>query len=142
MRTNGRRRRVAHVQELGLHGWFLNQISLGNVAIIVSFVITASVFYADTRSTAASQSAAIAQLAQKMTETEKSEERKERAAIAERDKLRTEVSTRAEKTADSLALINEKTAVFSAQLIAIREEIGKLSVQITNLNGVPAPARR
>lgn len=126
-------RRVAPPQQAGLQGWFLNQISLGNLVIVISFVITASIFYADTRSTAAQQTTAIAAINERLAKTEKDDDRKERAVIVERDKLRTEVTTRAEKTADSLASINEKTAVFGAQLISIREELAKISTQVSSL---------
>ena len=132
-RREVRKKTVAAKPKGAMQGWFLNQISFGNLAIIVSFVITASIFYADTRSTAAQQTTAIAAINDRLAKSEKDEDRKERAVIVERDKLRTEVTTRAEKTADSLASINEKTAVFGSQLVSIREELGKISAQVASI---------
>lgn len=133
---------AAKNQSNGLQGWFLNQISLGNLAIIISFVITASIFYADTRSSFAVQTNAMAAINERLAKAEKDDDRKERAVIVERDKLRTEVTARAEKTADSLASINEKTAVFGAQLISIREELGKISAQVASLAATSAATTR
>lgn len=116
-----------------LQRWFVGQVSLGNLVIILAGVATAVLFYADTKSTAAQQAQSIEQLKQKLTESRSVDFQKEQLASAEREKLRTDVSTRVEKTAESLANLDKNTALLASQVASMREELTKIGQQITAL---------
>lgn len=111
--------------------WFKKQITLGNLLSVATIAFGFAGFYFTTTAAISGQSDKIAVIERKIAEAEKRDERQQVAVVAERTTLRSEMTQRAEKTAEGIAELNKQTAVLSTQLNSIREELVKLGAQIT-----------
>lgn len=111
--------------------WFKKQITLGNLLSVGTIAFGFAGFYFTTTSSLGAQSDKIAVIERKLAEADKRDEKQQREVLTERTTLRTEMTNRAEKTAEGIAELNKQTAVLSTQLNSIREELVKLGAQIT-----------
>ena len=121
------------VVQVADNNWFKNQITVGNLMSVATIAFAFAGFYYNTSSSIDAQAKEIASINRKLDATEKKEEKQQREVLAERATLRTEMTTRAEKTADGIAELNKQTAVLSTQLTTINGELLKLGQQLTAL---------
>lgn len=111
--------------------WFKKQITVGNLVSVATVLVGFSGFYFNTSATLNAQANAIATIERKVGEAEKREEKKQTEVIQERATLRSEMTQRAEKTAEGIAELNKQTAVLSTQLTTINAELVKIGQQLT-----------
>lgn len=123
-------------------GWFKKQITVGNMVSIATMAFGFAGFYFNTSATLQAQAGAIATIERKITESEKKDEKQQVAVTQERQALRTEMTDRAEKTSSGIAELNKQTAVLSTQLVAIRDDLVRLSAQIGNIPGNSSTSAR
>lgn len=110
--------------------WFKKQITVGNMISVATMTFGFAGFYFNTSSALNVQAAAISTIERKITEAERKDEKQQAAVIVERNSLRTEMTTRAEKTAEGIAELNKQTAVLSTQLTTINGELVKIGQQL------------
>lgn len=126
---NRSRERVPYARE---KHWLVNQMSVGNLVSAGSVIVALTGFYFTTQGSLETQAKAIGKIEQRMSETSKELDRKEKSNDNERDKMRQEMAQRAEKTAEGIAELNKTTAVLSTQLTTISNELVKVGNQITS----------
>ena len=114
--------------------WFKNQVTAGNLISIGTMAFGLAGFYFTTTSALSVQAQNIAKIEQKLTESDKKDEKQQTAVIAERTQLRSEMTQRSEKTAEGIAELNKQTAVLSTQLTGIREELVKVGQQLASIS--------
>lgn len=110
--------------------WFKGQITLGNLVSVGTIIIGLTGFYFNTSNSIDAQAKTISKIEQKITEAEKKDEKQQQSVIAERVTLRSEMTQRAEKTAEGIAELNKQTAVLSTQLSVINSELVKIGDQL------------
>lgn len=121
------------------NNWFKNQITAGNLLSVFTIAFGFAGFYFNTASAIESQNKSIIEINRKIAENNIRDDKKETAAVSDRDSLRRDVTVRAERTAEGIAELNKQTAVLSTQLLAIRDDLVKISAQVAN---VAATTRR
>lgn len=110
--------------------WFKGQITAGNLLSVGTIVFGLAGFYFNTSSAIDAQARTISKIEQKIGEAEKKDEKQQQAVLQERTSLRTEMTQRAEKTAEGIAELNKQTAVLSTQLTTISAELVKIGEQL------------
>lgn len=125
------RKPVMPMPQMAEDNWFKKQITLGNLLSVATIAFGFAGFYFTTTSSLGAQSEKIAIIERKLADADKRDEKQQREVLSERSTLRSEMTARAEKTAEGIAELNKQTAVLSAQLNSIREELVKLGAQIT-----------
>ena len=113
--------------------WFKKQITLGNVLSIASIVGGLAAFYFNTSNAIEAQAKAITKIETKLDQSEKKDDKQQREVLNERGTLRAEMTTRNEKINDSISDLSKQTAVLSTIVTGVRDDVLKLSAQITNL---------
>lgn len=112
-------------------GWFKKQITVGNMVSVATMAFGFAGFYFNTSASLTAQATAIATIERKISEAEKKDEKQQASVIQERASLRTEMTSRAEKTAEGIAELNKQTAVLSTQLTTINGELVKIGQQLS-----------
>lgn len=120
----------AKVVKVADDSWFKKQITVGNMVSIGTMAFGLAGFYFSTTATLATQGAAIATIERKIVEAEKKDEKQQAAVVQERTTLRSEMTQRAEKTAEGIAELNKQTAVLSTQLTTISGELVKIGQKL------------
>jgi hypothetical protein len=110
--------------------WFKKQVTIGNMLSIGTMLFVFAGFYFNTSATLSAQANAIATIERKINEAEKKDEKQQAAVLQDRTTLRSEMTQRAEKTAEGIAELNKQTAVLSTQLTTINAELVKIGQQL------------
>lgn len=110
--------------------WFKKQITVGNMVSIATMAFGFAGFYFNTSASLSAQATAIATIERKLMESEKKDEKQQASVIQERTTLRSEMTQRAEKTAEGIAELNKQTAVLSTQLTTISGELVKIGQKL------------
>lgn len=113
--------------------WFKKQITAGNLVSVATMAFGFAGFYFNTSSSLTAQAKAIAAIEQKIAEGDKRDEKQQREVVTERSQLRSEMTSRAEKTAEGIAELSKQTAVLGTQLTTINGEIAKLGQQLVGI---------
>lgn len=138
-----RKTKQVKVVQVADNNWFKSQITAGNLLSVATIAFGFAGFYYNTASSIEAQAKEIASINRKLDATDKKDEKQQREVLSERTSLRTEMTSRSEKTAEGLAELNKQTAVLSTQLIGIRDDLVRLAAQISNIPGsAPAMAPR
>lgn len=135
-RAKGKQVRVVQVAD---NNWFKSQITAGNLLSVATIAFGFAGFYYNTSGSIEAQAKEIASINRKLEVADKKDEKQQREVLSERTTLRTEMTSRAEKTAEGLAELNKQTAVLSTQLIGIRDDLVRLAAQISNIPGTLPP---
>jgi septal ring factor EnvC (AmiA/AmiB activator) len=118
------------VREHGHGGWLRSQITVGNMINLGAIAFAFAGFYFTTNHSLDAHSKSIAHIERQLAEGAKKDEKREKQVSDDREKTRSEINMRAEKTADGIAELNKQTAVLSTKLVGIREELVKLGQQL------------
>jgi hypothetical protein len=113
--------------------WFKKQITAGNLISVATMAFGFAGFYFNTSSSLQVQAKAISAIESKMADGDRRDEKQQREVVGERTQLRSEMTSRAEKTAEGIAELSKQTAVLSTQLTSIREELVKVTTQLTQI---------
>lgn len=131
--------KVVKVVQVADNNWFKGQITAGNLLSVATIAFGFAGFYFNTSSAIEVQAKAISGIERRITEAEKKDEKQQAGVIAERASLRAEMTNRAEKTAEGIAELNKQNAILSTQLLAIRDELVRLSAQVSSIPGATSP---
>ncbi len=126
--------RKTMAQHVADDGWFKKQITVGNMVSVATMAFGFAGFYFNTSAALTAQATAISTIERKIVEAEKKDEKQQASGVQERTTLRSEMTSRAEKTAEGIAELNKQTAVLSNQLTTINGELVKIGQQLTTAN--------